>query len=138
MARPTKYKPEYCEQLIEHMSQGYPLDTFAALIHVNIDTLYAWRDAHPEFSEAIKDGRAKSMRWMIDFGRSAMAGKIANSQNSIWIFMMKNMYHWRDRSEIEHSGGSKPIKFENLTDEDIQQRTKAALKILGIKDDREE
>ena len=28
VGRPTKYKPEYCEMLIEHMSEGLSFESF--------------------------------------------------------------------------------------------------------------
>ena len=50
--QPTKYKPEYCEELIKHMKSGYSYESFAAKVFVGISTLYNWEKAHPEFLEA--------------------------------------------------------------------------------------
>lgn len=143
--RPSKYEPQFCEQLVEHMAQGYPLDTFAAVLKINPDTLYEWAKVHPEFSEAIKEGRARSLKWFMDIGKAAMVGaknpetkEVISVNPTFWIFMMKNMHKWRDRSEIEHNGGDKPLKFENLSDEEIKKRTKEALRILGVISEPEE
>ena len=54
--RPTKYKTEYCELLINHMAAGYSFLSFAGLIRVNQDSLYEWERVYPEFSESKKRG----------------------------------------------------------------------------------
>ena len=51
--RPTKYKPEYCNQLIDLASKGYSLTGFAGKIRVHYDTIKEWANVHPEFSAAI-------------------------------------------------------------------------------------
>lgn len=52
VGRPSKYKSEYCQELISHMSQGYSFESFAAVIDVNVDSIYEWLKVHKEFSEA--------------------------------------------------------------------------------------
>lgn len=52
--RPTKYKPAYCDLLLEHMRSGLSYTTFADVIDVNPDTLYQWEKDYPDFSETKK------------------------------------------------------------------------------------
>lgn len=47
-----KYKPEFCQLLIEHMSKGLSFETFGAEINVVRSTLYKWCDDFPEFKDA--------------------------------------------------------------------------------------
>lgn len=80
MARPTKYKKIFCKQLIEYFDvppvvkeketryyQGSPYEVdvqrvselpaferFARSIGVSMSTLWEWRQAHEEFSNAYK------------------------------------------------------------------------------------
>lgn len=62
--QPTKYKPEYCDMLIEHMAQGHSYESFSASIrekypsdkdrHFCRSTVYAWEADNIEFSDAKK------------------------------------------------------------------------------------
>lgn len=99
VGRPTKYKPEYCEQLIQHMSEGLMFESFAAVIDVNKDTLYEWCKRHPAFSEAKKTAISKNLLFYDKMSIAAMAGKIKNFNATTYIFNMKNRHHWRDRHE---------------------------------------
>lgn len=63
--QPTKYKPEYCEQLVDYMAKGLPFRAFAGRIGVSRKTLHEWTNAHPEFAEAKAIGvEACFANWM--------------------------------------------------------------------------
>lgn len=103
--RPTKYKPEYCEQLIKHMAMGLSYETFGATINVAQSTVYLW-EKHPEFSEAKKEGFDKSRLFWERLGTAGAMGKIKNFNVTAWIFSMKNRFKWTDRleSNVNHGG----------------------------------
>lgn len=110
VGRPTKYKPEYGDQLIEHMKKGNPYGSFSYEIDVNTDSLYEW-EKHPEFSEAKKKGRAASLQWWMNMGKAGMTGQIKSGPKgsgsfnaAVWIFMMKNLHKWSDKYEHRHGG----------------------------------
>lgn len=124
---PTKYKPEYCNQLIIHMEQGYSFESFGGVVSVSADTLYEWVKVHSQFSEAKKEGKSKSRLWWESQGRDGLWNEtskigtetITRSINAtIWIFNMKNRFGWRDRqeitAEIDHSSKDPKI-VEQLT-----------------------
>lgn len=101
--RPTKYRPEYCAALLKHMGEdGLSYETFAAVIGVNVDTLYAWEGRFPEFSEAKKTAFLKNRLFWEKAGLMGMAGKIPGFNATLWIFNMKNRHGWRDRIETEN------------------------------------
>lgn len=97
--RPSKYKPEYCEKLVEHMSAGYAFESFSATIGVHRDTLYEWEKVHPEFSEAKKKGTEASFLWWEKLGMAGAVGKVKNFNAAVWIFSMKNKFGYRDKHE---------------------------------------
>ena len=99
--QPTKYKPEYCEQLLAHMRGGLSFDSFAALCESHIDTLYEWAKRHPEFSDAKKRGQALSLRFWEQTGLDGIRGQIQYFNASAWIFAMKNRFKWRNEPEPE-------------------------------------
>lgn len=111
--RPSKYKPTYCNLLIEHMQEGASIASFAAEIGVARSTINEWADAHPDFSEALKKGKAKCAAWWEKQLRGiATEGGGPGSATAV-IFGLKNMASedWREKQEVEHSGG---VKFERV------------------------
>jgi len=57
VGRPTKYKPEYAEQAYKFCLLGADDLRLADLFEVNVDTIYKWKLAHPDFSLALKEGK---------------------------------------------------------------------------------
>lgn len=120
MARPTKYKPEYCELLIKHMAEGHSFETFAATIGAGKSTLYDWAKQFPEFSEAKQKGQSKSLRVWEDLGwQLAKKGNAA-----IWIFCMKNKFGWTDKREVEQTNTNKEIKIDVFSNENPLRKNK--------------
>jgi hypothetical protein len=108
--RPTKYKPEYCQMLVEHMAKGLSLEAFAGVVKVNQDTVHEWVKAHPEFSEAKKDGLAASLLFWENIGIEGIWNtreKMLNTGN--YVFQMKNRFKWNDRIVVEGGEESKPL-----------------------------
>ena len=103
--RPSKYSPAYCDLVIEHMSDGASLTSFAAEIGVARSSINEWMENHPEFSEAVKIGKAKCAAWWEKLGRSNAVSGDGNA--TLVIFGLKNMgaEDWREKQEVEHSGG---------------------------------
>jgi transposase len=99
--RPSKYKPEYCEQLVKHMAEGYSFESFAAVINVNRDTLYEWASVHVEFSDAKKRAFEKNLKWMEDQAVNQMIQDTKGAQlnTTLWIFLMKARHGLRDGGE---------------------------------------
>ena len=62
--RPSLYKPEYCEAVLECGSRGLSLTAFAGEINVCRDTITEWMSVHPEFSLACKKAQAKRTNFL--------------------------------------------------------------------------
>lgn len=114
MGRPTKYKKEYCEKLIVHMSKGLSFESFAADCQCDRDTLYAWAKSHKAFSDAKKEGTALCEKRWEEIGMAGMAGKIKGFNAAVWIFNMKNRFHWRDKREDVTPPQEPPEKLKEL------------------------
>ena len=110
--RPSKYKPEHCSMLIEHMASGLSFESFAAAIGVNRDSLYEWTKVHEEFSDAKKEGFDKNLLFWEKHGINGLystseydresGNTISKSLNAtVWIFNMKNRHKWRDKQPGE-------------------------------------
>lgn len=60
---PSKYRPEYCQQLIDHMSEGLSFESFAGVVKVGTTSLERWVEDHEEFRGAKKDGMERCRVW---------------------------------------------------------------------------
>lgn len=60
MARPTKYKKEYNEQVIKLCRLGATDIELADFFNVSESTLNTWKKEYPEFLESIKKGKIES------------------------------------------------------------------------------
>lgn len=107
VGQPSKYKPEYCEELIKHMEGGLSFEAFGGVVSVSRQTLYEWRDKHPEFNEAFKLGLSLCLKYYEEIGKQAMHGLIENFNTAIYCFNMKNRFGWADKVEakVENTGG---------------------------------
>lgn len=115
MARPTKYDPAYCDAVVEHCATGASLTSFAAEIDVARSTINEWMEANPEFSEAVKRAKAKCAAWWEKNARDGATG--AKDVNpTLCIFGLKNMASedWREKQEVQHSGGMKVERVERV------------------------
>jgi hypothetical protein len=100
--RPSKYDSRYCEMLVEHMSGGASITSFAAEIDVSRSTITEWADNHPEFSVAVTRGKAKCAAWWERVARNnALTG---NGNATLTIFGLSNMAScdWKQKQEIDH------------------------------------
>lgn len=127
---PTKYKPEYCEMLIDHMSEGYSFESFSALIRVGRNTTYLWCKEFPEFKEAKEVAEAMALKYFetaikassmdecIDdkILRERFDPKKINVPTMQWF--IKSRFHsvYSEKSVTVIEGGDKPVQVENKID----------------------
>jgi transposase len=103
--RPTDYKPEYCDRVIEFGRLGKSITWMAAELKVSRSTINLWAQVHEEFSDALSTAQALSQQWWEDAGQNALASKEFNS--SVWAKSMAARFpeDWRDNSKVELGGG---------------------------------
>lgn len=108
--RPTTYDPAYCDQVIEFMGKGFSLTAFAGYITCARSTINEWMAANPEFSEAVKIGQAKRTMKL----EGTLLDGETGPKVTAHIFALKNAdpEGWRDKQDIEHSGGVKVSRIE--------------------------
>jgi hypothetical protein len=110
--RPTDYKPEYCQMLIDHMAEGFSFESFAGLIGVTRSTIYEWVSAQPEFSDAKQRGFEASRLTWEKIGSTIAKSGTGNA--TAFIFNMKNRFRedWNDKQTIEHQGAKVNVSIE--------------------------
>lgn len=85
----------------------------AVYLCISRDTLYKWKDRHPEFADTIKRGEVHQARELINL----MTDKERYTAGS--IFVAKNILGWADKKDIaivEH----KITAFEVIPDDEDQ------------------
>lgn len=136
---------------------GYLDKDVAAALGISVQTLYNWKDKYPDFNEALKQGKAvidaevenklldnarghvfweetQELAINPDNGKKEMITtkrvlKYIKPDTTAQIFWLKNRKPevWRDKQNIEHSGGIGVSSLEYLSDEELNK----ALKDLG-------
>lgn len=110
VGRPSLYKEEYGQMLIDHLSKGGFVEGFSMKINVTVETLLDWTTKHAEFSESYKKARESQLEHFQKIGYGLATGQV-KGQVAAWCFMMKNMFGWRDSQELQlqQQKGSKLI-----------------------------
>ena len=126
VGRPTKYKPEYCDELIEFMGDYLSpcsFDSFAGKIGINQDTLYEWAKVHKEFSEAKKLAESRGKYVREDRYNLLCTGlmrspkdptkhvKAPSVNQAMLIFAQKNQSGWKDKVEISEYDEVDELEF---------------------------
>lgn len=105
---PYRFKDEYCEALIKHMSKGLSINCFGATIGVYRGTIYGWLRRYEQFAEAKEMGDQLYLLFWEKLGIEGVRGDIKLNAPA-WIFNMKNRFRWRDKTPEEVEEESKPM-----------------------------
>lgn len=100
MARKTKYKDEYAQNLPSMFENGESVIEVCANMQISKDTFYRWCKQHKRFKEAYEQGLDLSQAWWEKLGRAGSLGT-QKINAATWIFNMKNRFKWNDRTQIE-------------------------------------
>jgi len=102
--RPTDYRPEFCERVIEYGKQGKSKTWMAAEFDVTKQTLLNWERAHPEFLDAMTRALQFSQMWWEDKGQEALEKPVF--QASMWSRSMAARFpdDWREKQDIDLNG----------------------------------
>ena len=107
---PTKYKPEYCQMIIDSAKRGETFVMFASDIGVHIDTILEWAKVHKEFSVSKKLARQIQHTIFQKKYIHAMDGKI-KCNPSMYIFWAKAQFGYREDSILEDDEKEIDIEF---------------------------
>jgi len=103
--RPTSYKPEFCDQVIEMGKIGASKAEMALELDISWSSFVLWEQTNEEFSNAVKRAMQLSRGWWEKQGRlKTFDDKDFNPTS--YIFQMKNRFRdeWADRQVNEQTG----------------------------------
>lgn len=95
--RPTDFKPQYGEEILQLMATGLSLAAAAAELGIHRQRVYEWEESHAEFADTIKLARSKRQLFLERRLLGATEGPVVTSS----IFALKNAAgeDWRDKHE---------------------------------------
>lgn len=101
--RPTDYKSEYCQKVIDFGKEGMSKAEMCLELDVARSTFDLWEKTHIEFSEAVSDAIEFSEGWWAKSGRKATFNSEGFNATS-YIFNMKNRFrnNWNDKTEVDN------------------------------------
>lgn len=104
VGRPTKYKPEYCERVIELAKEGAGWAEYAAEFEIDRTTLYDWAASHEEFSTALMRAKVHEQVWWEREGRLNLKSKEFNA--NLWIKSAQARFRedYTERKQTELTG----------------------------------
>ena len=137
--RPSKYKPEYCEEIIELGKKGKSIAQMAAHFDVDKASIYRWAEEHEIFRTALARARAHSQTWWEDKAQDNMGSRDFNAQ--LWLKSVASRfredYTERQQTEITGANGgavqieSKTIDTSGLTTEELVAFRNLLVKVKG-------
>lgn len=129
VGRPTKYKPEYCERIIELGKEGYSHAEIAADLEVDKASLYDWAAAHEEFSTALRAAKTYEQAWFEREARSNMKNRDFNA--NLWYRSAASRFRedYTERKETQLTGANGGA---------VQVETKSKIDVKALDPDQRE
>lgn len=109
--RPSLYKPEYCEAVLEMGAEGKSITQMAATLGFDKSTLLDWKAAHEDFASALTRATALSQKWWEDRGQMGLGDRNFNA--ALWMKIVASRFRddYTDRKEITGADGG-PLKVQ--------------------------
>jgi transposase-like protein len=103
--RPSKYKPEFCEQAIELGKLGKSPTQIACAFEVDRATLYRWAEEYEDFRTALTRAKAEEQNWWETTGMAALTAD--KFQAAVWKKSMEARFRddYTERKELGGAGG---------------------------------
>ena len=142
IGRPSKYKPEYCERVVEMAREtGAGFAEYAAEFDVDRASMYRWAEEHEEFRTALTRAKIQEQAWWERMGKTGMLADKFNAL--VWKTSVqarfRDDYTERTQTEITgKSGGPVKIEAKTVTTKDMSPEQRAALRdlLLAAREDK--
>jgi transposase-like protein len=96
----SKYKPEYCEKILELAEDGKSIIQICVELGIHKDTYHQWVKDHSDFAKAAIEAKHISQRWWEQIGQECASGA-RKGDSKIWSMMMKNKFGYRDNPDMD-------------------------------------
>lgn len=109
--RPSEYRPEYCDLVIELGKLGKSVVQMACAIDVSRQTLYEWAETHEDFSDAFTRAKQWAQDWWETQGQLGLTADKFNAP--VWSRSMAARFpaDYQERKGLELTGAEGgPVK----------------------------
>lgn len=120
--QPSKYKPEYCEELIGLMSIGISNIGASAKWCIDHSTFYQWRKDHKEFEAAYQQGLVQSCAYYETLLQGMAEGKVRGDFKALKS-MMANKFKDLDWKFVETEVSNSTININNMNVLKLENKT---------------
>jgi hypothetical protein len=115
--RPSRYSKEISVALIEAMATGLSLEAAAASIRISPRVVFDWQSRHPEFLQAVQEGRQQALLFWERKAIAIAEGAPGNAQ--LVMLALKNRSRaasgWHDAQRLEHTGSDGgPVQVQQV------------------------
>lgn len=100
----TKFRPEYCQALIDHMAKGYSIGTFGFTVGVSKGCVDAWLKKFPAFADAFELGTQARQYLFEGFAKAASSGETKAS--TALIYSLQNYFPEYYKKEDRGNGAT--------------------------------
>lgn len=104
VGRPTKYKPEYCEKIVELGKEGKSIAQMASFFDVDKASIYRWAEEEEDFRTALARAKAHSQNWWEEAAQNNLATRDFNAQ--LWLKSVASRFRedYTEKQVTEVSG----------------------------------
>lgn len=120
--RPTKFKSEYCDIVIELGKNGDSLAQMAAHFNVARSTIDKWAEDNECFSEALSIAKTHCQSWWEEAAQKGIYLGGSGFNAAVWKTTMQARFRedYTERQEIHQTGAiSHNVSIGELTDEQL-------------------
>jgi hypothetical protein len=132
VGRPSLYKLEYCDKVIELGKEGCSPAEIASHFDVDRETLANWGEAHPEFLAALTRAKVHEQAWWEKAGKSGMIADKFNAQ--VWSKSVSARFRndYTERKEVTGADGG-PLAVTSVNLRGLSDAELATMQALLIK-----
>lgn len=139
VGRPTDYRPEYCDSVIEYGRAGKSRAWIAATLGVAKRTLVLWEAANPDFLSAMEYAKTLEQLWWEEQGQANLVtGKDITFQSAMWSRSMAARFpdDWRETSRQERTGPDGGPQQLNVTGDAVADLTRRLARLAAAQPER--
>lgn len=110
VGRPTEYKPEYCQKLIEFGNTGKSFEAFGSIVGVSKQTLYTWCKEYPEFLDAKRVAKSHGRNALEDM--LIRSGRYQGGNPTPYMYLLKSCHNLRDDGITDDEDSIDGLEFD--------------------------
>ncbi len=106
-----KYREEFCQTAIDHLSKRRSLITLAAVLKVNKDSLLEWQKVHQDFKDAVEHGQQLGLNLHEKEAVDNLGNKSYNA--ILWMMISRRLYSYTEQRTVKVEGLDKCKTYED-------------------------